>query len=587
MLVSRSSAVRLFSILLLPRFLAVFFPLCLLTGAVVLALYYQDLANEQRLHEQAGSYQVNLQANLIDQELRTAESDLLYLASQAALQSYLRGVSGSRQALEDDYLLFCERRGVYDQIRYLDAAGREQIRVNYHSGRPRAVPESELQDKSDRYYFQRTRHLQRGQVFISPFDLNVERGEIERPLKPTIRLATPVFEKSSLRGIVVLNYLGDSLFSKLEEVSRTFHGSIMLLNQEGYFLRGPAREDEWGFVLGHRRSFATHFPEAWERQVQLSQFQTRHGLFTFRTLAPLDQLPAAQQPPHEAGRPDPDAGDPTLKVAALIPADVLGRRSTQLLQRLLLLYGVVVLVVLALAWYLAYAGTLRRQHAQELASSEGRLRTLSAKLLTTQEEERRSLARDVHDDLGQIVTAVRLDLERASQAAEPQRKEELVQRALRGTASLLDHIHEISARIRPALLDDLGLKDAVQSLLGDFERRTGIVPKAELRFERQDVPRVISDNIYRILQEALTNVSRHAQAREVAVTLQVDGRSLTLKVRDPGVGFSLAQLDGKRLGLLGMRERTELLHGDFAVESAPGAGTEVRVAIPMGMTDDE
>jgi signal transduction histidine kinase len=180
-----------------------------------------------------------------------------------------------------------------------------------------------------------------------------------------------------------------------------------------------------------------------------------------------------------------------------------------------------------------------------------------------------------------VVTAVSLDLRRASQATEPEKKNELVGRALGGTESLLDHIHEIVARVRPALLDDLGLKDAVQSLLSDFEHRTGIVPRAELRFDGQPVPAVVRDNVYRILQEALTNVSRHARATEVFVDLTVAHNKLDLTVRDPGIGFSPESLDGKRLGILGMRERAELLDGTFALQSAPDKGTEIKVTIPL------
>src|SRR5207244_5976849 len=99
--------------------------------------------------------------------------------------------------------------------------------------------------------------------------------------------------------------------------------------------------------------------------------------------------------------------------------------------------------------------------------------------ITAQADERRRLSRDLHDELGQVVTAVTLDLQRAAQAADGTKKDDLIQRGLHGATCLLDKIHEISLRIRPTLLDDLGLKDAVQSLLSDYERWTGIVSRAE------------------------------------------------------------------------------------------------------------
>jgi signal transduction histidine kinase len=555
------------------RLLAIFVPAALVTGAVVIVLYFQDRTAEESLHEQAGSHLVDLHANIIARELEAVESELLYLSGQAALRRYLAGDVGGRDDLEADYLLFCQRRAVYDQIRYLDAGGRERVRVNYNDGHPAVVPESELQAKADRYYFSGAMRLDRGEVFVSAFDLNVEHGQIERPLKPTLRFATPVFDGAGAkRGVLVLNYLGAALLDKLAEVSRTFAGTALLLNRQGHYLRGPAAEDEWGFMLGHDRSFAARHPEAWDRHVAVGkwgQFRTADGLFTYRTV----------HPPRTGN--DPGAEDAELILVAHTPPAVLEGRSTGLLRRLLLFYTAVLLVLLPLAWYLAYVGSLRRARERQLAESEGRLRTLSARLMTAQEEERRGISRDLHDELGQVVTAVTLDLQRAGQAADPARKDELIGRALRGADRLLERIHEISTRVRPPMLDDLGLKDAVQSLLSDYEQHTGIAVKTDLHFEHRAVPDAVSENVYRILQEALTNVSRHAKAPEVSVSLHVLPDRVALTVRDAGAGFDPAARDGKRLGLLGMRERAELLGGTFAVAAEPGKGTEVRVVIPI------
>jgi two-component system sensor histidine kinase UhpB len=251
-----------------------------------------------------------------------------------------------------------------------------------------------------------------------------------------------------------------------------------------------------------------------------------------------------------------------------------------LLRRLLLFSGTALLLLLVLSWYLAHAGALRQNHEQQLEQSEARLRALSARLLTAQEEERRSLARDLHDELGQVVTTVTLNLQRAAQASERERKDELIGQALAGTSRVLDQIHEITARVRPTLLDDLGLKAAIQSFLGDYEARTGIAVRAELHLE-EPLSAVASENLYRILQEGLTNVSRHAKVNEAFVTLNVTGGQATLSIRDEGIGFTLASLDGARFGLLGMRERAELLKGSFSLQASPGKGTEVRVSIPV------
>jgi signal transduction histidine kinase len=563
----------LFSPRVLPRVPAIFLPAALLTVAVVAALYALDRSNEHALYRQAGNHQADLHADIIRREVKVVESDLLYLANQAILADFLAGREPRRRRqLEDEYALFCRQRGVYDQIRYLDDTGYERIRVNFNAGRPRAVPENELQPKADRYYFPQTFHLDRGQVFASPFDLNIEHDQIERPLKPMIRFATPVFDRAgNKRGILILNYLGAVLLGKLEEVSAGFAGSVWLLNRDGSFLRGPSPDDEWGFMLGHDRSFATRYPDEWRivATAERDQVQTGRGLFTFQRLSLRGD---------QAGQPSPDPAE--LIVVAHVPPAVLEGRALLLLRRLLVLAGVVLVLVLVLAWYLAYAAALRRDHERHLADQAERLRSLSAQLLTAQEDERRSLSRDLHDELGQVVTSVTLDLQRAAQASDRERKDELINRALRGAGCLLDGIHEISSRLRPALLDDLGLKDAVQSLLGEYEHRTGIVTRAELSFEQTSTP-AVSENVYRILQEALTNVTKHARADEVLVKLRVADGVVALSVRDNGVGLDTAALDGKRLGIPGMRERVELLNGLFELEAGPGGGTEVRATIPL------
>jgi signal transduction histidine kinase len=578
MLAFPSAGPGIFSARVLRRVPIVFLPIALLVAAAVAGLYFLDLSNEHILHRQAGDHQTDLHADIIRREVKVVKSDLLYLANQAILADFLANRPGSRRDLEEEYALFCRQRGVYDQIRYLDDTGLERIRVNFNSGRPAAVPSKELQLKADRYYFPQTFHLGRGEVFSSPFDLNVEHDRIEQPLKPMIRFATPVFDRQGRkRGILILNYLGAALLRKLDDVSAGSSGSVWLLDRQGYYLRGPSPEDEWGFMLGHDRSFSTSFPEEWRIHTAGAeqQFHTPRGLFTYRTLSL-----------HGNGQDNPD-----LIVVAHIGPEVLEGRAVLLLRRLLLLAGVILVLVFVLSWYLAYIAALRRDHERHLADSAVRLHSLSAKLLTAQEDERRSLSRDLHDELGQVVTSVALDLQRAAQAGDRERKDELIHRALHGANCLLDGIHEISARLRPALLDDLGLKDAVQCLLREYERRTGIVTRAELSFgpapasRDGGLPRAVSENVYRILQEALTNVSKHARANEVHVALSVGDRAVDLTVRDNGVGLAADAVDGKRLGIPGMRERVELLNGVFALKADPGRGTEVQVSIPLTRDD--
>ncbi len=130
------------------------------------------------------------------------------------------------------------------------------------------------------------------------------------------------------------------------------------------------------------------------------------------------------------------------------------------------------------------------------------------------------------------------------------------------------------------------MKDAVQSFLSEYEQRTGISTRTILSFEKVLVPTTVSGNIYRILQEAMTNVSKHAQASSVFVELQVTKKFVSLTVRDDGIGLPSDALDSGRLGIIGMRERAELLDGTFVVNAQPGSGTELHVTIPLPQTSD-
>ncbi|OIO70246.1 MAG: GGDEF domain-containing protein [Zetaproteobacteria bacterium CG12_big_fil_rev_8_21_14_0_65_55_1124] len=155
------------------------------------------------------------------------------------------------------------------------------------------VPPDQLQDKSGRYYFKDTFRLKEGEIFISPFDLNMEHGMIERPFKPVIRFGMPIFNSGGeKRGIIVLTYLGGKV---LEQLDKFKHNEIpmydMLLNRDGYFLRAIRSDDEWGFMLPERKgnTFANLFPAIWGKiaDTPSGQFMDAQGLFTFSMIFPL------------------------------------------------------------------------------------------------------------------------------------------------------------------------------------------------------------------------------------------------------------------------------------------------------------
>lgn len=209
------------------------------------------------------------------------------------------------------------------------------------------------------------------------------------------------------------------------------------------------------------------------------------------------------------------------------------------------------------------------------------LRALTQHLESVREEERVQVARDLHDELGSVLTALRIDIAEVAAGQSSAERD----RTLAVMASRVDQAIEVgrrvTARLRPGILDDLGLAAAVEWLCEDLEKRTGVRCQVFLPESGLDVEEPVATAMFRILQEALTNVIRHAEAERVEVELQADGGRVSLTVADSGRGFDPDTGGRAGLGLLGMRERVRALDGSLDVESEPGRGTRIRVVLPM------
>jgi PAS domain S-box-containing protein len=233
--------------------------------------------------------------------------------------------------------------------------------------------------------------------------------------------------------------------------------------------------------------------------------------------------------------------------------------------------------------------TRRRLTEEQLTRSRNELRALAGRLQEVREEERTTLSRELHDELGQALTGLRLDLaslhERIDRVHPPEERARLSER-LQTMLDLVDKtipvIRRIVTQLRPGLLDDLGLIPAIEWQLGDFKRRTSIDYGLTCASEAVDLTAEGSTAVFRILQEALTNVARHASATRVMVTMREEGGVLVMEVRDNGRGISPDELNSPdSVGLIGMRERAIVLGGEVRIAGTPGRGTLVRVEIPL------
>ncbi|RPE74604.1 signal transduction histidine kinase [Vulcaniibacterium tengchongense] len=215
-----------------------------------------------------------------------------------------------------------------------------------------------------------------------------------------------------------------------------------------------------------------------------------------------------------------------------------------------------------------------RLHAQQRELEE-----LARGLIEVQESERRTLSRELHDDVGQAITAIKMGA--ASLAGEDEAgRAEIVAEIVALADQTIAKLRNLSMLLRPPQLDALGLEAALRGQAEALFRNARTALRLELQGPARRPPAAIELACFRIAQEALTNVLRHAGAGTVQVRLRADAHALALQVADDGRGFDPAQVHG--LGLITMRERAQLLGGSFALHSAPGAGTRIEARLPLG-----
>jgi signal transduction histidine kinase len=237
--------------------------------------------------------------------------------------------------------------------------------------------------------------------------------------------------------------------------------------------------------------------------------------------------------------------------------------------------------------FTAYAGRLESRLMAQMQTNEHNtryLQELSTRLIGAQEEERRTVARELHDEVGQALTAVNVELSLAQRRlAASGQPAGLLKDAESITHGALQTVRDVSQLLHPVLLDDLGLAAAVEWQARTFEARHGIRVELVQEAMAKRLPRAVELAAYRIVQEALTNVAKHARATACVLTLRRQDGDVEISVEDDGMGFDLTDVaeSQRGLGLVGMRERAALLDGRVALESTRGSGTRVRVRLPV------
>lgn len=363
---------------LIRYFLIVFLPLAMIISGVTILIYFTEVKVQTKFIQTSENNTVSMLMTVIIHDFETIVSDLIVMAEKNELAALIEtGETEYRKALEKEFVSFAAGKKLYDQVRFLDETGMEIVRVNYNKKEAYAVPEHKLQFKGKRYYFKDTFALKQKEFFISPLDLNVEYGKIETPLKPMIRLGTPVFDSDGRkRGIILFNYFGAKIIRNLEKTYINSKGGLMLVNRNGFWLKCPVPEDQWGFMYEEKRekTFQKFFPVAWQTisNEQAGQFFDNRGLFTFTTVYPLKSIKSDTK---TAPVPNIQNGQITecsyyWKIISYIPPETLKSAFRDAANRFFQLNLSLFPLIIICSWLLALAYVRRRRDEETLKKAK-------------------------------------------------------------------------------------------------------------------------------------------------------------------------------------------------------------------------
>jgi signal transduction histidine kinase len=552
------------------------------------ALYEQPL--------ERSTHQVRLQTESIASSLQQAHGDALYLSVLRSLQM-LRNlrrdnapddqIAAWQSEVAQDFLMFSSVRPMYQAIRYLDAQGQEIVGVE-SDGQQVSVVESSA-DRSESGYFRSALALESGGVYVSAFTQEQDVSLRDTPVqeRPFLHYA---FKLPDDDGLVLIDLHAGWLLRTLPADPGA--DTWVLLDQDGRYLVYPEQFDPAQAAFDVRPMLTG----------QAGSFETTDSAFVFDAVHPSDATPdrfwvIVRQTPKSVLYADVTTFYATTTAvilgAALLALALSLVASDQMLKPLLELERQAAAFgrggpVPALPARLSRdeVGALTRtfcEMAQELERKRSQEHRLVEKLIDAQEEERKLVAYDLHDGLIQQLVGARLYLTNCCERCQAGEAE--CNGVQQGGAALTEAIIEgrrIVEGLRPAALDDLGLTVAIV----EVAQSTARVSAWELTLDVVPLPtepdKTVGVTLFRIAQEALNNIRKHASARHVRLTVH-NGRGIDLIIEDDGVGFDVRSIngDGRGLGVTTMQERAALIHGICEIESAPGKGTRVHVWVPL------
>jgi signal transduction histidine kinase len=530
------------------RIALIFTPLALAAIFVFFLLYSTQLAATQNVIASGQKQLVEVGLTTLSTTLATLDNDAKFIADQPLLQEWLTsGARSDRELLLEQFLSFVRHRGLYDQVRFIGLDGREQMRVDWNNGTPMIVPDAQLQDKSDRYYVRQSLAVQAGHNYFSAFDLNVEGGAIEQPIKPAIRIGAPVYGlDGTKRGIVVLNYQGQRALDRVRNLSTQGLGQAWLVDARGYWLLGPTPGDEWGFMYPNsNKSFAQAYPDAWKRiapSSQSGQFATDGALFSYAPITLPDGVMTGQDTLVAAST------APSWFLVTRSPASTYSQIGLDLARQYLIALAGVLLVLGAISWVIASNSVRRRMAERQVRALNQRLARENVALESVNRELESfsySVSHDLRAPLRSIDGFSKALLEDYADALDATGQDYLkrVRSAAQRMGDLIDDLIKLARVTRSELASDsVDLSLLARRVAADLSRGN-----ADRKVEFSIEPDLTVQGDFRLLQIVLENLignswkftSKKPEAVIAFGQAQIDGEVVYF-VRDNGAGFNMA-----------------------------------------------
>ncbi|MBB4121876.1 sensor histidine kinase [Martelella radicis] len=587
--------------------------LALFAGAfcVVLLIWYVSHSVEQRLQAQRERLRSEAALRLADIWVSGFIADyaqyLHVIKDSYAFQGRLAG-QVQADALLQDFDAWVRAKPDIAQLRYIASDGMEQIRIDRIGGAVVPVARPDLQDKSERYYFEAANRLPDGALYLSPLDLNVEEGVIEEPWKPVLRLATPVFAaEDDRRGVLIINIDASSLLVKLDLLASPLARRIQLLNVDGYWMGGVPSRDRWGFMFGNNDTLAAREPRLWAEMTAGTTYSEKGQEFVF------DRMPIGEAVEDEAGFDHVETADTPWYLLINYPRAAPFLSADNIPGFIVLFAGSAAFAAVG-ARLVAYrrAAEERVQAVERRMVRVDRLAGLGGLVAGVSHELNTPIGNAMMvattidrraEGLQQALEEGRIGRNALAKALDDIRQgTEMTREALEGASEIIRNFKQIavdqaSDRRRRFALDNY-LRDTIALLQPQFSKgNVSLLAGTMVEVRLHSYPGPLGQAVSNLVINARLHAFPDGAPGTVTVSAaQPDRRNVAITIADDGCGIAPEDRDrifdpffstsfgkgGSGLGLVIVHNIvTGMLGGDVAVDSAPGAGTRITLVFPI------